>query len=187
MNSFYSREELEAFGFASLGEDVMLSRKCSIYGASRISIGNHVRIDDFCILSGSITIGNYVHIAAYVALFAGDAGVELDDFSGISSRCVVYAQSDDYKGNALTNPTVPDEFRAVYGSKVHIGRHVVIGTGSTILPGVTLGDGSSFGAMTLINKNAEPFSIYTGIPMQKRADRSKKILELEAELLGRPS
>lgn len=187
MNSFYEREELEAMGFAALGDNVLVSRKSSIYGAANISIGNNVRIDDFSILSGKITIGNYVHIAAYVCLFAGSAGIEMDDFSGISSHCAVYAQSDDYKGNALTNPMVPDEFRAVYGTTVHIGRHVVIGTGSTILPGVTLGDGSSFGAMTLINKNADPFAIYTGIPMQKRGERSKRILELEAELINQGS
>lgn len=183
MNSFYAPEELQELGFASVGIDVMLSRKCSIYGASNISIGNHVRIDDFCVLSGKITIGNHVHIAAYVGMFAGTAGIVLDDFSGVSSRCVIYAQSDDYKGNAMTNPTVPDEFRKVTGSTVYIGRHVVIGTGSTILPGVQLAEGSSFGAMTLINKDAQPFSVYTGIPMQRRCDRSRKLLEYEAQLL----
>lgn len=183
MNSFYEREELESMGFAALGDNVLISRKSSIYGACGISIGSNVRIDDFTILSGKITIGNYIHISAYTSLFAGSAGIVMDDFSGISSRCAVYAQSDDYKGNALTNPMVPEEFRGVYGATVYIGRHVLIGTGSTVLPGVTLGEGSSFGAMTLINKNAEPFTIYTGVPMRKHGERSRKILDLEAELM----
>ena len=47
----YTREELEAIGFAQLGENVKISKKASIYGAANISIGNHVRIDDFCIIS----------------------------------------------------------------------------------------------------------------------------------------
>ena len=34
----------------------------------------------------------------------------MKDFSGISSRCTIYAESDDYSGKFLTNPTVPDEY-----------------------------------------------------------------------------
>ena len=52
--SFYSEEELQQMGFAHVGHDVMISRKASIYGASNIWIGNHVRVDDFCVLSGKI-------------------------------------------------------------------------------------------------------------------------------------
>ena len=65
-NSFYTEAELERIGFASIGKNVLLSRKVSVYSASTISIGNNVRIDDFCILSGSISIGSFVHISAYV-------------------------------------------------------------------------------------------------------------------------
>ena len=64
MDSFYSPEELKALGLKEYGEDVRISRKCSIYGAGKISLGSHVRIDDFCLLSGKISLGSYVHIAA---------------------------------------------------------------------------------------------------------------------------
>lgn len=181
-NSFYTYEELKELHFAKLGKNVLISRKTSLYGMERMEIGDNVRIDDFALLSGRIVIGNHVHIAAYAGLFAGDAGIILDDFSGISSRCVIYAQSDDYLGYALTNPTIPDKYRKIQSGQVIVGRHVVVGTGSTILPGVTLGEGASVGAMTLVNKDAESFSIYIGIPMRKRADRDRKLLELEAEL-----
>ena len=52
MNSFLSQDELEKVGFGSIGDEVYISRHCSIYSAKNIHIGNHVRIDDFCILSG---------------------------------------------------------------------------------------------------------------------------------------
>lgn len=181
--NYYSYEELKTFNFLKLGKDILISRKTSLYGAEKMTIGDHVRIDDFCLLSGRIMIGNYVHIAAYSSLSAGDVGIVLEDFSGLSSRCAIYAQTDDYSGNALTNPTVPDQYKKTFASKVVLGRHVIIGTGSTILPGVTLGEGASIGAMTLVNKDAEPFSIYVGIPMRKLAERSKKLLELEAQLI----
>ena len=48
---FYSREQLEKIGFKSLGENVLISDKTSIYFPKNISIGNNVRIDDFSVLS----------------------------------------------------------------------------------------------------------------------------------------
>lgn len=76
MSNFYNKEELENIGFKSIGEDVLISKKASIYSPEKIRIGNHVRIDDFVVLSGDITIGNYVHISAYVALY-GRFGIEI--------------------------------------------------------------------------------------------------------------
>lgn len=184
MNSFYSVDELKEIGIKKFGENVLISRKASIYGAGNIEIGDNVRIDDFCILSGKIKIGSYVHIAAYCGMFAGDAGIFLDDFSGLSSRTVVYAASDDYSGEFLTNPTVDNKYRNVIGKPVKVGKHVVVGTGSTILPGVTIGDGSSVGACSLIAKDCEENAIYVGVPAKKLKERSKKIFELEKDFLS---
>ena len=103
MSNFYSKEELKEIGFKSFGEDVLVSKKASIYGAENISLGNHVRIDDFCILSGKIDIGNYVHISAYDALFGGDAGISIGDYVAVSSRIAVYAVTDDYTGEDVYN------------------------------------------------------------------------------------
>lgn len=82
MDSFYSRSELEHIGFATIGKNVLLSRKASIYSPAMISIGDNVRIDDFCILSGCIGIGSQVHISAYVALYGG-MGITIEDYSGV--------------------------------------------------------------------------------------------------------
>lgn len=139
MTSFYSEDEVKKIGFKSVGENVLISRKASIYGADKICIGNNVRIDDFCILSGNITIENYVHIAAAVLLFGGTLGIILKDYSGVSSRSVIYAESDDYSGEAMTNPVVPDKYRHVQGGKVILEKYVVIGTGCTVLPNVCIG------------------------------------------------
>lgn len=48
---FYTREQLEKKGFKSIGENVLISDKTSIYSPQNISIGNNVRIDDYCVLS----------------------------------------------------------------------------------------------------------------------------------------
>ena len=184
MNSFYCEEELKEIGFKSIGTNVLISKKCSIYGAQNISIGSNVRIDDFCILSGKIQIGNYVHIAAGVMLFGGDYGIILEDFVGISSRCAVYAASDDYSGGALTNPTIPDKFRKVTGGTVWFKRHSLVGSGCTVLPNVLVGEGTSIGSMSLVNKSLDDWGICIGIPCKRIKERSKKLLELEKEMFG---
>ena len=156
MSSFYNRDELLALGFKSVGEDVLVSRKASLYGAGNMTLGNHVRIDDFCVLSGRITIGSYVHIAAGAMLFGGSYGIIMEDYSGLSSRCVVYAASDDYSGKHMTNPTVPKQYLGVKESAVLIGKHCIIGSGSTILPGAVIEEGCAVGAMSLILQNCNP-------------------------------
>ena len=111
MTSFRTREELEALGFRSIGENVLISRNATIYGAANMSIGSNVRIDDFCILSGKIEIGNYIHIAAYSAIYGGSAGVQIADFANISSRVCIYALSDDFSGETMSNPMIPDKYK----------------------------------------------------------------------------
>jgi galactoside O-acetyltransferase len=181
LNSFYTFDELNKLGLASIGTNVLISRKVSIYGAEKINIGDNVRVDDFCILSGKITIGNYVHIAAYTALYGGDKGIVIHDFAGISSRTTVYSVTDDYSGEVMTNPMIPDKFKNIQSEKVVIEKHVIIGSGCVVLPGVILKEGSAFGAMTFINRSSESWSINIGIPFKKIKDRSKKLLKLEKE------
>ena len=182
MNSFYSEEELAQLGLKSYGKNVRISRKTSIYGVGNISLGSNVRIDDFCILSGNITVGDYVHVAAYAALFAGDAGIVVGDFCGISSRTTIYAVTDDYSGELLTNPTIPNEFKHIISGRVTLCKHALIGASCVVLPGVTLGEGCSFGSMSLINKSADAWTINFGIPSKPIKPRSKKLLLLEEEL-----
>lgn len=160
----------------------LISSKASIYGAKNISIGQNVRIDDFCILSGKIEIGNYVHIAAGTMLFGGEAGILLRDYVGISSRSAVYAASDDYSGHFMTNPTVPEQYRHIISKTVCMEKHVLIGTGCTILPGVRIGEGTSVGSMSLVNQSLDAWGIYVGIPCRRMKERSKDLLLLERNM-----
>lgn len=179
MNSFYSDSELKDIGFGAVGENVLISKKASIYSPDKITVGNNVRVDDFCILSGNIEIGSNVHIAAYSALYGGTAGIMVCDFANISSRVCVYAVSDDFSGEYMTNPTIPDKYKNVLNAPVVISRHVIIGSGSTVLPGVTLEEGTAVGAMSLCKKSTEPWTIYAGIPAEKLKQRDKNVLALE--------
>ena len=184
MNSFYDEIELCKIGFKSIGRNVLISKKASIYSPEKISIGNNVRIDDFCILSGKINMGNYVHIAAYCALYGGDDGIIIEDFCGISSRTALYSVSDDYSGMYLTNPTIPIKYKNIKSSKIVLKKHSIIGTNSTILPGVVLNEGVAIGANTLVVKECEAWKIYIGTPAKILKDRSRELLELEKDIIN---
>ena len=180
------REAIEALGFAFVGENVQISDRASFYGASRISLGSNVRIDDFCVLSagvGGISIGDYVHIAVYSSLI-GAGKVSLSDFCNISSRVAIYSSNDDYSGAAMTNPMVPGEYTGVTHADVFLGKHVIVGSGSVILPGVTLEEGVAVGALSLVHKNCEKFGIYAGSPARRINERKRNLLELEQRFIA---
>ncbi|MBP7613013.1 MAG: acyltransferase [Paludibacter sp.] len=182
-SSFYSENELAEIGFKQFGENVKISRKASIYTPEQISIGNHVRIDDFCILSGNISLGSYIHISAYTALY-GRYGIIIEDYVTISGRVMVYSQSDDYSGNFMTNPMIPAEFVNVSGATVSFRKHSIVAAGSIILPGVCMHEGACLGAMSLLKKDIPEWTIYAGVPAKQISPREKKILEMEKRMLG---
>lgn len=184
MSNFLSSAELIGAGFGSLGRSVLVSRDARIYGAENVSLGDHCRIDDFSIVSAAepVNLGRNVHIATYCALF-GRHGITMADFSGLSSRVTIYTASDDYSGRTLTNPTVPDQYKAVNSGPVVLGRHVIIGAGSVILPGVTIGDGSAVGTLSLVSRDISEWTVAVGVPARPVKERSKELLELERSYL----
>lgn len=175
--SFYSDEELLAMGFKSIGKGCMISRKVSIYGVDRISIGDNVRIDDFCILSGNITLGNNIHISAYVVLY-GAEGIELEDYTGISARSTIYSAMDDFSGDYLIGPIHPEEYTHVTGGKVTVKAYSQIGANVLVFPNLTIGEGCVVGACSMVRKNLAPWGIYYGLPVTRKKNRSSNLLKI---------
>ncbi|MGE6305188.1 MULTISPECIES: acyltransferase [Serratia] len=185
----YSESELIDLGFNSIGSNVKISKKTSFYNCANITIGNNVRIDDFCIISAGglgVFIGNNVHIAVYSSII-GAGRVVVQDFANISSKVSIYSSNDDYSGNFMTNPTVPTEFTNVRHDNVTIERHVIIGSGCVILPGVNLFEGAAVGALSLINCDCESFYIYAGTPIKRIKKRDRGLLDLERKMAERGS
>lgn len=185
--AFLSKEQIQSMGFKSVGENTLLSDKASYYNCKNISIGNNTRIDDFCVLSageGGIKIGSYVHIAIGVSLI-GNEIITVKDFAGLSSRVSIYSSNDDYSGEYMTNPMIPSEFTNVTHGAVSIGKHVIVGSGSVILPNLTLEDGVAIGALSLVTKNCTEFGVYIGTPAKRVKERSRLLLDLEYQLVSR--
>ncbi len=181
-----SRAAVESMGFASVGENVLVSDRASFYNCRNISLGNNVRIDDFCVVSagtGGIAIGDHVHVAVYSSLI-GAGKIVLSDFCNISSRVSIYSSSDDFSGEWMTNPTVPSEFTGVKHADVFVGRHAIIGSGTVVLPGVVIEEGAAVGALSLVKERCEKFGIYAGSPSKRIAERKRNLLELEERFIS---
>lgn len=176
-SNFYSPDELKNFAFKKIGKDVLISRKCSIYGAENMIIGNHVRIDDFSILSGNISIGNYVHISAYSALY-GKYGIKIGNFCGISPRCVLFSATDDFSGEYMISPMVPDVLTHLIKGVIILNNYCQVGANSIVMPGVVYEEGAVCGAFSFVSKSLDAWTINIGIPCHfyKKRKQNAKIL-----------
>lgn len=180
MSSFYSPEELPNLGFGKIGKNVLISKNANFYNPQNIFLSDNVRIDDFCILSAGsrISIGSYVHISAFVALFGG-SGIKIGNFCSISSFSAIYSESDDFSGNSLVNPWFSREFKPGYKAGcITMENFSIIGANCTLMPGISLGEGTAIGSNSLVNADCEGWNIYLGIPAKRIRKRSKKILDL---------
>lgn len=149
-----------------------------------ISIGDNSRIDDFCAISGEIIIGSNVHITVHCSITASLSPILIGDFVGIAAGSHVFSSMDDFSGKTLTNPTIPMKYKEIKHGTVKIGKHSIIGASSVIFPSVEIGEGCAIGAMTLVNKNTDPWGVYVGIPARRIKNRSKELVELEKKYLN---
>ncbi len=183
---YFKSEELLGMGFKSVGENVKIAKNCTIVGLDKISLGNNIQIDENVFIAanaGPLIIGDYVHIGGGSHLSCA-GGITLSDFCGLSQGVRIYSATDDYTGFSLTNATVPEKFKNVKIAPVFLGKHVLIGSGCVIIPGVEIGIGSSVGALSLVNISLKEWGVYFGSPAKRIKARSQNLLELERQLLS---
>ena len=186
LNTGYLDEhELRALGFARVGTNVRVARNCTVLEPENIEFGDDVRIDGYTTIvatgAGRVKFGSHIHVASYV-LLSGSSGITIDDFAGVASGTRVFSRTDDYSGEYLTGPTVPSDYTNVAAGAVRIGRHVIIGAGTVVLPGCELKDGVAVGAQSLVTRSLDEWGVYVGAPVRRIKDRSRRLLELEAKL-----
>lgn len=181
---YMTSDSLERMGFKRLGDNVKISDRASVYDASLIEIGNNSRVDDFCVISGRIHIGSYCHITPMCLIAGGEPGVFLADFCTLAYGVKIFSQSDDYSGSSMANSMIPRVFKTEIFKPVHLEKHVIVGAGSIIFPGVCLAEGCAVGAMTLVTKSTAPWGIYAGNPARRIKERKQDILKHEAKFLA---
>lgn len=182
-SEFLSPEELAEKGVPdAAARNILVHRTCVIVDFARIRFGSNVRIDPYCIITcAELHLGDFIHIAAGVS-FTGRGVIRMADFSAISNQSLIYSSNDDYSGEYLTNPMVPERFTNVTSADISFGGHSLLGARCTVLPGADIAEGVSVGVGSLIKSRLEPWTIYAGVPAKALRDRSRRCLSLEKQL-----
>jgi len=168
-----------------VGEDVFISKQVEIRRPHLVSVGSHTAIDSGFYCTTAAEIGDYVHIAPYVTVIGGEAGVlRMGHFSSIAAGGRIICCSDAHLGAGLCGPTIPAAQRDdIIVGPVVFERFVNVATNVTIMPGVTLGEGSVVGVGAFVNKDTDPWTIYLGAPARPIRSRCKdKMLKAAREL-----
>jgi len=168
------------------GKNITIYSQAKIVYPENCYIGNNVIIDDFVFIMAKpfAKIGNFVHIAGFTSIAGGGAFI-IEDYSTLSWGVRIFTGTEDVSGRSLLGVAIPEPYRKAVRSYVHIGKHVMVGANSVILPGVTVPDGVIIGAMSLVLEDTElePWTVYAGIPVRKlREQPRERMLELERDL-----
>jgi len=138
-----------------LGKDVRLSKFINLYGCA---IGDNTRIGAFVEVQKNAAIGRNCKISSHTFICEG-VTIEDDVFIGHSVTFVndTYprATAPDGKPQTETDWTVEPTL---------VRKGASIGSGSTILANVTIGEKAIVGAGSVVTKNVPPDAIVAGNP-----------------------
>lgn len=94
-------------------------------------------------------MGKYVDIGAFTYVQAQE-GVIIEDYVQIGSHCSIYSTS-----------TIDDKSGPIF-----LKENCKLGTHSTVMPGVTIGENSVIGAYSFVNKSIPDNVMAYGIPIK---------------------
>jgi galactoside O-acetyltransferase len=114
--------------------------------------------------------------------FCAAADLSFGEFSGTSQGVRIYTANDDYSGRRMMGPMVPADLRGGQCAAIRLERHTAVGAGSVIMPGCHLLEGTVLGALSLLTKPTEPWSVYHGNPARRVAGRRRDVEQLEEVL-----
>ena len=173
---------------AGLGKKAIIGKTVRFRKPERVTVGDWSIVDDFTYVSCGLTVGQYTHIGAGGVLIGGEAHIRIGHFVNIAPGCRLMAASNDFTGGGLVGPAIPPEYADhSIVADIEIADHVLLGTGTVVLPGVKIPEGVATGAMTLITPHTplKPWTLYVGTPARPLQPRDgTRMLEMAAKLLA---
>lgn len=117
----------------------------------------------YCDFGRNLHVGKDVFFNASVCI-QDQGGVWIGDRVQIGHHVVIAT---------INHPADPARRRNCVYRPVHIGDDAWIGSNSTVLPGVTIGEGAIIGAGSVVTKDVPPMTVYAGNPahMLKRIEQ----------------
>lgn len=108
------------------------------------------------------TVGADVFIGDYVSIDPGHGDlITIDDHAHLDAYCILLCHKRD-----LTNYFQGDDYSKLPYKKgpIHLCKGCSVGTGSLVMPGVTVGEGAIVGARSVVTKDVPSWTIAVGSP-----------------------
>lgn len=130
--------------FPTMGEGSRVNTPLTVVRAHNVKIGRNVVVMNGCLMMSA-------------------GGITIDDEALIAANVQLISNNHDLENRMI-----------ITCKPVHICRRAWIGAGSTILPGVTVGENSVVGAGSVVTHDVEPNTIVAGNPARliKRIERN---------------
>lgn len=152
-----------------LGKSVYIDRQCRLH-ASRagIELGDCTRVMRGAYVCSfvsnarpgeGIATGRRCWIGVNAVLASGQGGLFLGDDVLIGPQAVLVTGDHDY-----TRTDIPATERSYTGRPIRVGSNVWIGTGATVLGGVSVGDNAVIAAGAVVTRDVPEGTLVGGVP-----------------------
>ena len=107
-------------------------------------------------------VGKNTFFGDYVRMDTSYADmIYIGDYTHITSGCRLLCHQRDLTGYCVGDNAADLGYRT---GEIHIGKGVMVGMETIIMPGVTIGDGAIMGAGSIVTKDIPAWTIATGRP-----------------------
>jgi len=147
--------------FCRIAPDVQLGRDVKIFSfvnAYGCSIGDETKIGAFVEIQRGATIGARCKISSHTFICEG---VHIEDEVFVGHGVMFINDKTPRATNLDGSAQTPEDWKM---EETHIRKRASIGSGSTILCGITVGEGALIGAGAVVTKDVPPGAIVAGVP-----------------------
>lgn len=177
-------------GRVTIGTECQIPFRTIHARVGTLVIGDYVRLGDRLILHGdAFTFGGHFYCGNDVNISGDRARFAVGKFSSFGPRVSFVLGRGYHRPQSLSNAAfghIPHfdspewtrhfDFEAESSSTCTVGNDVWIGTGSVVLPNVTIGDGVVVSANSVVTQDVPSYAIVGGNPAQVVAFRFKQSL-----------
>ena len=152
----------------------------------KLILDDHIALDPFIYCASNLICRNYVHLSANINIVGGsDSYLYIGNFCNISAGCNLCPGSSDFlSDNIISSPLLPKNIQSNIIKPIVIHDFVTIGLGTTVLSGIEIAEGTIIGANSFVNKDTEPWTLYSGCPAIPTKKIENKLKLKQATELG---
>lgn len=165
------------------GKETIIYPWCRIAKPEVVSIGDWCKIDDFVFIFGGegVIIKDHTHLASH-SVIGGGGKIKIGNHVGISWGVKIATGTNHDKFGKHMTAAAPLEEQGFYHGEIIIEDDVIIFANAVIVAKdgepLVIGEGAVIGALSLVNKDVEPWSVNVGVPCKKIRERKPLLEEL---------